>query len=89
MKLRWAGDDKIMLGTSALDCLRYHCHGDHSAEARHGDIDGVMKRIGETFQIDPSYATRSTLEERCEAFVKIAIACGLIVDVSAPASSAC
>jgi hypothetical protein len=84
MKLRWAGDDKIMRGATALECLRDHCHGDHSAEARRGDIDGVMKRIGETFQIDMDYAALSTLEERCAAFVKTGIACGLIVDLNAP-----
>jgi len=82
MKLRWAGDDKIMRGATALDCLRYHCHGDHSHEARSGDIDGVMKRIADTFQIDTAYAALPTLDDRCAAFVRTAIACGLIVDVT-------
>lgn len=78
MKLRWAGDDKIMRGATALDCLRDHCHGDHSVEAAHGDIDGVMRRIADTFQIDASYAVLPTLKERCHAFVQTSIACGLI-----------
>jgi hypothetical protein len=80
MKLRWAGDNKILRGATALECLRYHCHGDHSAEGRRGDIDGVMKRIAETFQIDTTaYAALPTLDERCAAFVKTALDCGLMV----------
>jgi len=82
MHLRWAGDDKILRGATALDCLRYHCHGDHSAEARRGDIDGVLRRIAETFKLDPSYAELSTLDERCEAFVKTALVHGLLIDVT-------
>lgn len=70
-----------MRGETALDCLRYHCHGDHSAAARRGDIDGVMKRLAETFQLDPSYAALPTLEARSAAFVKIALEHGLLVDV--------
>lgn len=83
MKLRWAGDDKILRGSTALDCLRYHCHGDHSAEARRGDLDGVMKRIATTFQLDLAYAALSTLEERSAAFVKTALDHGIMIDVSA------
>lgn len=84
MKLRWAGDDKSRLrGTTALDCFRFHCHSDHSPEGRRGDVDGVMKRIATTFQLDASYAELPTLEERCEAFVKVAIAHGILFDESA------
>lgn len=83
MKLRWTGDDHILRGATALDCLRYHCHGDHSAAARSGDVDGVMKRIAEIFRLDQSYAALSTLEARCDAFVNSALACGLLVDLTA------
>ena len=97
MKLRWAGDDKIMRGVTALDCLRYHCHGDHSVEAQCGDLDGVMQRLAAVkvredrsqcvhydmnATFDLTYATLPTLDERCAAFVKTAIDCGLIVDMS-------
>jgi hypothetical protein len=61
-----------MRGATALDCMRDHCHGDHSAEGRRGDVDGVMKRLSDTFQLDTSYAALPTLEERATAFVKIA-----------------
>ena len=88
MKLRWAGDDKIMRGATALDCLRYHCHGDHSREAQRGDIDGVMKRIADTFRIDTAYAALPTLDDRCAAFVKTGIACGLIIDLDIPQGDA-
>jgi hypothetical protein len=81
MKLRWDGDDRIMRGATALDCLRYHCHGDHSAAAQRGDVDGVMKRLADTFQLDPSYAALPTLEERAAGFVKIARDQKLLVDV--------
>lgn len=80
MKLRFAGDDRIMRGATALECLRHHCHGDHSAAARRGDIDGVMKRLADTFQLDSSYTTLSTLEERAAAFVKTARDHCLLVD---------
>jgi hypothetical protein len=79
MKLRWAGDDRVLRGETALDCLRYHCHGDHSAEARRGDVDGVMKRLATTFQLDTSYTELPTLEERAAAFVKIASARRLLL----------
>ena len=79
MKLRWAGDDRVLCGTTALDCLRYHCCVDHSAEGRRGDVDGVMKRLSETFQLDMSYATLPTLEERAAAFIKIASARRLLL----------
>jgi hypothetical protein len=82
MKLRFAEDDRVMRGATALDCLRCHCQGDHSAEAQRGDIDGVMKRLAATFQLDPSYVAPTTLEERAAAFVTIALACGLLVDLS-------
>ncbi len=85
MRLRWSGDDKPMMGKTALDCLRMHCHGDHSAAGRRGDVDGVMGRIAETFQLDRAFATLPTLEARCDAFVKTALACGLpslLVDAS-------
>ncbi len=82
MKLRWAGDDKILWGATALDCLRYHCHGDHSLAGQRGDVDGVMKRIAETFQLDSAYAALPTLEERSTAFVKTAIAHGVMIDVA-------
>lgn len=82
MRLRWSGDDRPMFGKTALDCLRYHCGGDHSTEARRGDIDGVMKRIATTFQIDQSFVKLPTLDARCDAFVKIALDCGLLVDLA-------
>lgn len=82
MRLRFAGDHRIMRGATALDVLRYHCHGDHSAEAQRGDIDGVMLRLAKTFHLDASYATLPTLEERAVAFVKTAIDEGLLVDLS-------
>lgn len=82
MRLRWSGDDRLMFGKTALDCLRYHCHGDHSAEGRRGDVDGVMKRVATTFQIDQSFVALPTLEERCDSFVKIALDCGLLVDLA-------
>jgi hypothetical protein len=75
-----------MAGKTALDCLRMHCHGDHSVEGQRGDVDGVMRRIATTFQIDQSFAALSTLEERCEAFVKIALAEGLLVDLTSARS---
>ena len=87
MRLRWSGDDRKMAGKTALDCLRMHCHGDHSVEGQRGDVDGVMKRIATTFQIDQSFAALPTLEERCDAFVKIALDCGLLVDLSVVRSS--
>lgn len=71
-----------MQGATALDCLRYHCHGDHSAAARRGDVDGVMAKIAETFQLDPAYAALPTSEERAAAFVATAIATGLLVDLT-------
>lgn len=80
MKLRWAGDDKILRGATALDCLRYHCHGDHTTAGQRGDVDGVMERISRTFEIDPSYASLPTLEERSAAFVKAALDCGVLID---------
>jgi hypothetical protein len=81
MKLRWSGDDRIMRGATAIDCLRDHCNGDHSPEARRNDIDGVMRRIAETFRLDLSFDKLSTLEARCEAFVKTAIDGGLLVNM--------
>jgi len=80
VKLRWAELDRVLRGATALDCLLHHCRGDHSAAARRGDVDGVMKRLADTFQLDASYAALPTLEERCEAFVKIGIAAGILVD---------
>jgi hypothetical protein len=71
-----------MRGATPLDVLRYHCQGDHSAEAQRGDIDGVMQRLAKTFHLDASYASLPTLEERAAAFVKIAIDEGLLVDLS-------
>ena len=84
MKLRWYGDDKILRGATALDCLRYHCHGDHSDAGIRGDVDGVMARIAEMFKLDPSYASLPTLEERAAAFVATAVAIGLLKDLAAP-----
>ena len=81
MKMRWAGDDKILRGATALDCLRYHCHGDHSAAAQRGDIDGVMARLSDDLQIDTSYRALPTLEERAAAFVHAARAQGWLMDV--------
>jgi hypothetical protein len=81
VRLRFAGDDRRLLGQTALDCLRYHCHGDHSAEGRRGDVDGVMKRLAEAFTLDSSYASLPTMEERAAAFVKIALDHGLLVDM--------
>ena len=72
-----------MRGATALDCLRYHCHGDHSAAGQRGDVDGVMKRIAETFHLDPAYAALPTLEERSAAFVKTALDHGIMFDVAA------
>lgn len=83
MKLRWAGDDRILRGATALDCFRYHCHGDHSRAGQRGDVDGVMKCIAETFQLDTAYASLSSLEERAAAFVTTAINRGVMVDVTA------
>ena len=81
MKLRWVGDDKSrMRGTTALDCLRHHCHGDHSPEGCRGDVDGVMRRITSTFALDVAYASLPTLEERTEAFVKTAIDGGILFE---------
>lgn len=68
-----------MRGATALDCLRFHCHGDHSPEAQRGDVDGVMRRLANTFQLDLSYAALPTLEERAEAFVNTAIDRGIMV----------
>lgn len=91
MRLRFLGSDNILLGSSALECLRYHCHGDHhpcihSDEAQRGDIDGVMKRLCDEFAldftIDVSYASLPTLEERSAAFVKALLDCGLLMDAS-------
>jgi hypothetical protein len=44
MHLRFAGDDRLLLGQTALDCLRYHCHGDHSAEGQRSDVDEASGR---------------------------------------------
>lgn len=87
MKLRWWGDDRFMRGATALDCIKYHMHGDHSKEARSGDIDGVMRRLatgwfGEQFNFDKSYMNLPTLEERADAFVQAAIECGMMLDES-------
>ena len=87
MRLRWAGDDCVMRGSTALDCLHYHCHGDHSVEGQRGDVDGVMRRIAERFGLDSAYVAQTTLHDRCEAFVKAAIDRGLIVDLSTQAVS--
>lgn len=83
MRLRFSGDDRPLIGTTALDCLRYHCRGDHSPEAQRGDIDGVMNRLARTFDLDRSFMAELTLEARCEAFVSTALACGLLVDAHA------
>lgn len=83
MKLRFAGDDRIMRGATALACLRDHCNGDHSDAARRGDIDEVMKRLAETFKLDQSFRLLSTLDARCDAFVKGALEDGLLVDLAA------
>ena len=82
MKLRWAGDDKILRGITTLDCLRYHCRGDHSPEARRGDIDAVMKRLAGRFQLDIAYSALPTLEERADAFVATAIRSGWLEKIS-------
>ena len=82
MRLRFSGDDRHLLGKTALDCLRYHCHGDHSTEARRGDIDGVMARLAKECDLDQSYAALPTLEERCEAFVQTALSWGLLLDAT-------
>lgn len=79
MRLRFAGDDRPMFGRTALECLRYHCHGDHSTEAIRGDIDGVMKRLAKMFAIDAYYTALSNLEERCSAFVELALANGVLI----------
>lgn len=68
-----------MLGETALDCLRYHCHGDHSAEGRRADVDGVMKRLAATFELEASFTTLPTLEARAAAFVTIALDHGVLV----------
>lgn len=80
MRLRFSGDDRPMLGKTALDCLRYHCQGDHSPEGQRGDVDGVMARLAKTFDLDLGYAALPTLEARCEAFVKAALSNGLLID---------
>lgn len=82
LKYRWLGDDKARLrGATALDCLRMHCHGDHSLEARNGDIDAVMNRIATNLQFGTSYKEKPTLEERAAEFIKLGIAKGWIYDV--------
>lgn len=83
MRLRFAGDDRLLLGKTALDCLRYHCHGDHSAEARRGDIDGVMCRLAATFELETSFTILPTMEARAAAFVKIALEHDLLVGMRA------
>lgn len=83
MRLRFSGDDRKMHGKTALDCLRMHCHSDHSAEGRRGDVDGVMRRLAEMFRLAASYARHPTLDERAAAFVKIALDDGLLVDLGA------
>jgi hypothetical protein len=79
MRLRFAGDNRILRGATALDCLRDHMHG---------DVDGVMGHLATAFQLNMSYATLTTLEERAVAFVKTAIADHLLVDVSAQSKRA-
>jgi len=82
MRLRFAADDRPMFGKTPLDCLRYHCHGDHTPEGRRGDIDGVMKRLADTFKLDSAYASLPTLEERAAAFLKLGLEHGVLVDMS-------
>lgn len=84
MRLRFAGDHRVMHGATAIDVLRFHCRGDHSAAARIGDLDGVMKRLADTFRLDTSYTTGSTLEARCDAFIAKALQTGFMVDVERP-----
>ena len=79
MRLRFYGDDRPMLGKDALECLQFHCHGDHSPEGRRGDVDGVMNRIADTFKLDETFKSCTTLEERAVMFVMTAINAGLIV----------
>ena len=79
MRLRFSGDDRPMIGKTALDCLLYHCHGDHSEEGRSGNVDGVMKRLAQAFSLDSSFSTLPTLEERAAVFVKNALEHGLLV----------
>ena len=81
MRLRFAGDDRLLLGVTALNCLRYHCQGDHSAEGRRGDVDGVMRRLAATFKLETSFTALPTVEARAAAFVKIALEHGLLVDM--------
>ena len=68
-----------MIGKTALDCLLYHYHGDHSEEGMRGDVDGVMKRLAQAFALDYSFSTLPTLEERAAMFVKNALGLGLLV----------
>jgi hypothetical protein len=70
-----------MLGETALDCLRYHCHGDHSAEGRRGDVDGVMQRLAATFELETSFTVLPTVEARAAAFVKLALERGVLVNI--------
>lgn len=83
MRLRFAGDDRLLLGKTALDCLRYHCHGDHSAEASRGDVDGVMRRLAATFELETSFTALPTVEARAAAFVRLALERGVLVDAAA------
>jgi len=83
VRLRWTGDRRVLRGVTALDCLRDHCHGDHSEASRRGDVDGVMRRIAVAFQLDLFYAELPTLEERCSAFVRTALDRALLIDETA------
>jgi hypothetical protein len=83
MRLRFAGDDRPLLGVTALDCLRYHCLGDHSTEGQHGDVDGVMCRLAATFELETSFTALPTVEARATAFVRLALERGVLVDAAA------
>lgn len=84
MRMHWNGDDKYLAGATALDLLRDHCHGDHSKEAMAGDYDGVMARLAKSLHLDTSFQQHATLEERCDAFVKIAKEANWLIDGMPP-----
>lgn len=84
VRLRWWGDDNWrLIGKTGLDVMRMHMRRDHSAAAQEGDVDGVMDRIAGSFParkfgIDPSFKDLPTLEQRCDAFIKACVECGLM-----------
>jgi hypothetical protein len=83
-KLHWNGDHRSHNGETALGFLRDHCYGDHSKEAMAGDYDGVMARLAKNLHLDTSFQQYAALEDRAEAFVKIALASGWLIEGRPP-----